>query len=306
MKKIETYSKRVLLTGATGFTGSYVLRELLEAGWQVDILVRLSSSMSMIEDVKSKVGIHVYTGTTEEMMRIVSTTSPDVVIHVASMVVGEHKPNDVTGIIESNILFGTQLLESMAQAGVKCFVNTGTYWEHFQSRDYSPVELYAASKFAFQNILQYYVELKSIHAITLKLFDAYGSNDPRAKLMNLLLRASKTGELVQMTKGEQKIDLIHVRDVAAAYVVAADRLCNGLVQGHEIYGVGSGNRLSVKDVVKVFERVSGRKINIEWGKRPYREREVMDPCRLEVLPGWVPHIALEEGISSILLLDRNE
>jgi CDP-3, 6-dideoxy-D-glycero-L-glycero-4-hexulose-4-reductase len=194
----------------------------------------------------------------------------------------------------------------MAQAGVKCFVNTGTYWEHFQSRDYSPVELYAASKFAFQNILQYYVELKGIHAVTLKLFDAYGPNDPRAKLMNLLLRTSKTGELVQMTKGEQKIDLIHVRDVAAAYVAAADRLRNGLAQGHEVYGVGSGNRLSVKDVVNVFERVSGKKINIEWGKRPYREREVMDPCRLEVLPGWVPHIALEEGISSILLLDRNE
>ncbi len=306
MSKVEKVSKRVLLTGATGFTGSYVLRALLEAGWRVDIIVRPSSSMKMIEDVKSEVGIHVYNGTIDEIMRIVSTTSPDVVIHLASMVIGEHKPSDVTHVIESNILFGVQLLESMAQAGVKYFVNTGTYWEHFQGRNYSPVGLYAASKYAFQNLLQYYIELKGITAITLKLFDAYGPHDPRAKLINLLLRASKTGEQVLMTKGEQKIDLIHVRDVAAAYVSAAERLSNGLAQEHEIYGVGSGNRLSIKDVVEMFERVSGKKINIEWGRRPYREREVMDPCRFEVLPSWVPLIELEEGISSVILSDRNE
>lgn len=304
MKKVDKYSKKVLLTGATGFTGSHVLRGLLEAGWQVDILVRPSSSMNLIRDVVSKVGVHVYNGETEETMRIVSSVSPHVVIHVASMVVGEHKPSDVTGIIQSNILFGTQLLEAMARAGVTNFLNTGTYWEHFQSRDYSPVELYAASKFAFQNILQYYVELQGINAITLKLFDAYGPNDPRSKLMNLLLRASDTKESIQMTKGEQKIDLIHVKDVAAAYVIAAERLCNDLVEGHEIFGVGSGHRLSVKQVVELFENISGEKLNIEWGMRPYREREVMEPCRLETLPGWDPRISLEEGLSSLLLRNR--
>lgn len=306
MIAVDKFSRKVLLTGATGFTGSAVLRALLDADWQVDILIRPSSSMSLINDIKSKIGVYFYNGDTDEMTKIVSSVSPDVVIHIASMVVGKHKSSDVTPIIESNILFGTQLLEAMAQSGTKYFINTGTYWEHFQNSHYSPVELYAASKFAFQNILQYYVELKGIQAITLKLFDAYGPHDPRSKLMNLLLRASNTGEHVQMTKGEQKIDLIHVDDVAAAYVAAAERLCNGLAHGHEVYGVGTGNRLNVKEVVAVFEKISGKKINIEWGKRPYRDREVMDPCLLDVLPGWTPRIGIEEGISSILSSYRND
>lgn len=303
MRKVKAHSNKVLLTGATGFTGSYVLRRLLEAGWSVDILVRPTSSMDLIQDVTPKIGIHLYTGSTEETMRIVSSVAPDVVVHLASMVVGEHKPADVTGIIESNILLGTQLLEAMARAGIKNFVNTGTYWEHFEGRDYSPVELYAASKFAFQNILQYYVELQGVNAITLKLFDAYGPLDPRSKLMNLLLRVSKTKERIQMTAGDQKIDLIHVSDVASAYVVAAERLCSNLVKGHEIYGVSSGSRLSVKEVVEKFEKVSGEKLEIEWGKRPYRKREVMDPCQLERLPGWTPQITLVEGIASLLMSD---
>lgn len=297
MEKYKESPRKVLLTGATGFTGSYVLRALIQAGWSVDILVRPTSTLGMIEGVKSKVGIHIYNGTLDDAMHIVSTTSPDVVIHVASMVVSEHKPNDVTALIESNILLGTQLLESMAKVGVKYFLNTGTYWEHFHSREYSPVGLYAASKFAFQNILQYYVELKGIDSITLKLYDAYGANDSRAKLMNLLFRAAETGELVLMTEGAQKIDLIHVLDVAEAYISAASRLLNGLVHGHEIYGVGSGNHLTVREVVKVFERVCGKKLNIEWGARPYRAREVMEPCRLDPLPGWRPRIELERGIA---------
>jgi nucleoside-diphosphate-sugar epimerase len=299
LEKQKEAVKRALLTGSAGFTGSYVLRALLQAGWQVDILIRPTSELGMIKDITSKVGVHIYNGTLDDAMHIVSTTSPDLVIHLASMVVGEHKPEEVTALIESNILLGTQLLESMAKVGIKYFVNTGTYWEHFQGGEYSPVGLYAASKFAFQNILQYYVELKGINSVTLKLYDAYGMNDPRAKLMNLLVRAAETDELILMTEGNQKIDLIHVLDVAEAYISAARRLLNGLVRGHEIYGVGTGNHLTVREVVAMVESICGKKLNIEWGKRPYREREVMVPCRLESLPGWRPRIELEKGIAML-------
>lgn len=305
MEEIKAPPPKVLLTGATGFTGSYVLKKLLAAGWRVDILVRPTSQIDLIRGELSNEKVHVYNGNIEETMRIVSSVRPDVVVHIASMVIGKHEPSDVTPIIESNILFGTHLLEAMSQAGVKNFINTGTYWEHFEGRAYSPVELYAASKFAFQNILQYYVELKGVNAITLKLFDAYGPNDPRTKLMSLLLCARNTKECIRMTKGEQKIDLVHVSDVADAYKLAAARLFSGKVSGHEIFGVGSGRRLTIKDVVKVFEEISGDKLEIEWGSRPYREREVMDPCLLDVLPGWAPRITLEEGISSLLSLDRD-
>jgi nucleoside-diphosphate-sugar epimerase len=305
MKKDDKFIKRALLTGATGFTGSHVMRELLKAGWKVDILIRPSSSINLIENFLSNVNIHKFDGNDiGDLTSIVSSVSPNVVIHIASEVIGDHKPSDVTGIIKSNILFGSLLLEAMTHAGVKNFINTGTYWEHYDNLDYSPVGLYAASKFAFQNILQYYIDLNGINAITLKLFDTYGPNDPRPKLMNLLLKASLTGDYIEMTKGEQKIDLIHVEDVAAAYLLSTKRLSSNLVSGHEVFGVSGGNRLSVKEVVELFQTLSGQKLNIKWGARNYRKREVMEPCNLPSLPNWSPKISLRNGISSLLTKDK--
>lgn len=299
MKKKENTGTKVLLTGATGFTGSFVVRGLLAAGFQVDVIVRDMSSMNMIEDIRSGIGINTCSGTGDDIIKIVAKTSPDIIIHLASMVLSEHKPEDINNIIASNVLMGTHLLEAMTKNGVKYFLNTGTYWEHFDNGTYSPVGLYAATKYAFQNILQYYVEAKGVNAITLKLYDAYGPNDPRPKLLNLLLRTSITGEQLSMTKGEQKIDLIHVHDISNAYVTAVERLLKGIDCGHAVYGVGTGRHLSVRDVVKIFEKASGKELKIEWGKRPYREREVMEPCRLNQMPGWRSHIGLEQGITSL-------
>ena len=67
----------------------------------------------------------------------------------------------------------------MKEVGVKILVNTGTSWQHYENKDYSPVNLYAATKQSFEAILQYYVEVASLKAITLKLFETYGLDDPR-------------------------------------------------------------------------------------------------------------------------------
>lgn len=289
--------KRALVTGATGFVGSNLVRGLLNKGWMVDVIVRPSSSLEIFVDVKNNLSIHVFNGEMEQMSEIVLKSSPDVVFHVASMVVGEHESEQVVRIVSSNITFGSQLLEAMSLNGVSKFINTGTYWEHYENKHYSPVNLYAATKHAFQSILQYYVEAKGIKAVTLELFDPYGPNDPRPKLVNLLIRIAETGESLAMSPGEQKIDLVHIDDVVKAYIVVAKRLIDCKVEGHEIYGIGSGQPVTLKDVVAIIERQTGRKLNIEWGKRDYRSREVMLPYNgYDCIPGWRAKIKLYNGI----------
>jgi hypothetical protein len=55
--------------------------------------------------------------------------------------------------------------------------------------------------------------------------------------------------------------------------------------------------ISLKELIKLYERVVGTLLPVELGGRPYRRREVMVPWDLgEVLPGWKPKIALEKGI----------
>ena len=189
----------------------------------------------------------------------------------------------------------------MVQNDVYCLINTGTFWQHFQNDDYNPVCLYAATKQAYEMILKYYLETTALKVITLKLYDTYGPNDPRKKLFALLETAAKEQQLLKMSPGEQLIDIVYIDDVVQAFILAAQRLQKQNKTNHEIYAVSSGNPISLKKLVAIYENVSGNKLDIQWGGRPYREREVMKPWdKGKWLPGWRPKYNLEQGIARIL------
>lgn len=293
--------KRALVTGATGYVGSNLVKGLIREGWAVGVIVRPSSSMKLILDVSDKIDVYEVTDAINCMRDIVGKAKPDVVFHIASLVINEHKPEETPTLIASNITFGTLLLEAMASHGVTRFVNTGTYWEHYQNKDYSPVNFYAATKRAFQDLLKFYVEAKGIRAITLKLFDPYGPKDPRMKLLNLLMQIADTGERLAMSPGDQEIDLVHIDDVVNAYLIAVQRLLDMKVIDHEIYGVGTGCPIKLKALATLVATTTGKKLNIEWGGRSYRDREVMSLWNgYERLPGWNPNIYLEEGLLDVV------
>jgi nucleoside-diphosphate-sugar epimerase len=292
----EDKQRVALVTGATGFVGSHLARHLVREGWQVHIVTRSDSKLIDAPEFKQMTN-HVHDGSTQGMVACVAQAKPDVVFHLASLFLLQHATKDVESLVQSNVLFGNQLLEAMKVNGVSRIVNTSTSWQHYNNEDYNPVCLYAATKQAFEAILEYYVQACDIKAITLKLFDTYGSDDRRPKLFNLLNKAAKTGEPLDMSAGEQLIDLVHINDVTEAYVIAAQRLLDGQVSQHERYAVSSGQPLPLKALVQLYSEVSGQAVAVNWGARPYRYREVMVPwTKGLLLPQWRKSINLIEGL----------
>jgi nucleoside-diphosphate-sugar epimerase len=293
-------ARKALVTGGTGFVGSTLVRRLVRDGWKVHLMVRANSGTVLIKDVLDRVTLHEHDEKTECMLGILAETLPDVVFHLASLFLSEHASTDVSRLVQSNVLFGVQLAEAMTAHGVSALINTGTHWQHYENKPYSPVNLYASTKQAFEDILQYYVESRALRVITLKLFDTYGPNDPRPKLFSLLERIAREGNCLDMSLGEQMIDLVHVEDAVQAYVVAADRLLLGKVQGHERYAVSSQSPLKLKDLVEMYSTVTGIKPSIQWGGRPYRLREIMQTVScLPVLPGWTSQKSLLAGLQTM-------
>lgn len=289
-----------LVTGGTGYVGSSLVRRLISGQWEVHAIVRAGSNLDALAKVEGQVSLHVHDGSTEGLMRIMEAVKPEIVFHLASLFLAQHTPKDVAPLLQSNITFATQLVEAMAQNKIRNLVNTGTSWQHFENKSYSPVCLYAATKQAFEALLQYYIEARFIKAITLELFDTYGPHDPRPKLLHLLGKIAASGETLAMSPGEQILDLVHIDDAIDAYLLSAERLLGTEEGMQEHYAVSSGQLLSLKDVVAQFEKVTGKKLSIQWGGRPYREREVMSPWSLgKQLPGWSPKISLEEGLRRI-------
>jgi nucleoside-diphosphate-sugar epimerase len=289
--------RTALITGGSGFVGSNLARRLVHDGWNVHIITIPDDNPCQIQDIIGQVTLHIHDGSTERMHDILGTAQPDVVFHLASLFLAEHSAGQVTPLITSNIQFGTQLVDAMAANGVTLLVNTGTSWEHYCSKPYSPVNLYAATKQAFESILQYYVEAKDLQVITLKLFDTYGADDPRPKLFTLLRRIAGEQKTLDMSPGEQLIDLVHIDDVVEAFVLSAEHLLAGLCGGHMRYAVSSGKPLRLRDLVEMYGRIIGRVLPIEWGGRTYRPREAMVPWNTGIpVPGWVPKVGLEEGL----------
>lgn len=279
-----------MITGATGFVGSHLARRLVNDGWTVHAIVRSSSKRDLIYDIQSAIYFHVYDGSIESMHNIFYSAQPEIMFHLASLFLSQHEGQDISNMIQSNVTMGTHLLEAAVTSNCFHFINTGTSWQHYKNETYNPVNLYAATKQAFEDILKYFVEAHGVSAITLKLFDTYGPDDPRPKIMNLLKRASETGEALDMSPGYQKIDLVHIDDVVEAFVLSAQRLINlngGSI--NEVYGVASGRPLTLKDLVKKIEASTNKKINVNFGKKKYRNREIMEPWNsFKTIEGWKP------------------
>jgi len=92
-----------------------------------------------------------------------------------------------------------------------------------------------------------------------------------------------------------------VEDVIAAYLIAAEFILSGREKGYGHYAVTSGNFLRLKDIVSLFEKAAGRKLDIQFSKRPYRNREVMNPWHGQpVIPGWCPEVTLASGFAGLI------
>lgn len=287
-------TRLALVTGATGFIGSHLVSRLLGDGWRVECVVRPESDCS---DLPPEVVCSVHDGSTAALTGIVADAAPDVVFHLASLFISEHGPEHVVPLLASNVVFGAQLLEAMAVAGVSSLVNTGTSWQHFCDANYEPVNLYAATKQAFEDIARFYVDARGLDILTLELFDTYGPDDPRLKLFRLLADTAASGATLQMSAGEQLLDLVYVDDVIDAFMVAAERLLSEGFTGAESFAVSASQRISLRELVSFYSEVTGAEVRVNWGGRPYRQREVMVPAtRTPVLPDWEPRVGLREGI----------
>lgn len=282
----------ILVTGATGFIGTNLTRELRK---QHNLFV-----LGQFEGDPEKLGLPgiVMTDDIQTLANYIKSNEIEGIIHLASLYLTVHTPDQIKDLVFSNVYFGTAVLEAASIAGtVKWFLNTGSIWQNYNVKGprYNPVNLYAATKQAFIDMAKYYSDVFGIRFCTLKLCDTYGPNDTRRKLFKLFKDYSESGEVLSMSPGEQKLDLIYITDIVAGFSRLVD-LLSGDGKLSDEYVLTSGKQISLKDLARLFCEVSGRKLNIEWGGRPYRDREVMTPWRGTPLPGWKAQVTAREGI----------
>lgn len=287
---------KLLITGVSGYIGSHLVNYLANLGGYE--IYGISRNEILDQDINQLLlNIKIFQLDRDSLPDILKRVRPDVVIHLASCFLSQHSYKNIKEIIKSNVEFPTELLEAMNDVGVKKIINTGTSWQCFNSDTYNPVNLYAASKQAFEDILKYYINAEGFSAINLKLFDTYGGVDKRRKLISLLDDIARNNKQLDMSPGGQLLDLVHINDVCRAFKIAIDKLCELPSEYVVSYGVSNKDRVTLKELVSIYERVNNIKLNINFGTREYRNREVMVPCtNIQNLPDWEVVIPLSQGL----------
>jgi len=286
-----------LITGATGFIGSHLVRRLAHEGWRVHALVRPGSDGLCWGEVANAVEIHTYDGYTEDVMRAVQSAAPDIIFHLAGCISPQEELQDVEPLILSNVLVGTQLLMAMRLHRVPLLVNTGTIAQWHENRERVPRNLYGATKQAMEDIISYFSKVHAISCVTLQFCTTYGPGDTNNRLIPLLQRSAHEQTPVTFAPGEQYLCMLYIEDVVDAFCIAADRLLEGKTQGHDTHQVYADDPMTLREFVALIERITGTKITVKWGGTPYRAREMMEPPRIvSPLPGWRQQISLEQGM----------
>ena len=295
-------NNKIVITGATGFVGSNLTTFFLNKNYEVYLIVRPNSDLYNLDIKNSKLKVFKYDNELNSLISFFKEVNPICTFHLASNFIAEHQSSEINSLVASNITFGLHLLEAMKEADVKKLINTGTSWQHYNNEDYNPVCLYAATKHAFESLIEYYVQAENFKVITLKLFDTYGETDRRPKLINLLNKFAKDQSELNLSPGEQIVNLVHIHDVCTAYEAAMKLIEKQKSYIHYKYVIKHSKSYTLKEVINVFEKVSQKKIKIVWGGKPYRKREVMTLWdNGKILPNWSARINLEEGFEKILV-----
>ena len=246
----------ILLTGATGFIGSNILKTI-KLNNQVFLIQRHNSKTKIKKSKNIKVlKFKDYDSLSNKLKKIKVNT----IIHCATHYKKKHTYKDISKFVDANIMLGNIILENIKSLKVKQFINFSTTWEDIDNRENNPKNLYAAYKKSFNCIIQHYKKsFPNINFIELMIVDTFGENDKRQKLINTLRKNYNQNKITKIISKKLYLNLINVEDIVNAVEVI---LKNKIQPGK--YILKNSNYLNISKLIKYINKNNNNKIKVKW------------------------------------------
>jgi len=286
-------SMKILLTGAAGFIGSHIARELVRQGHEVHALVRPQTDLWRIEDIKSS--LHLIEGDLLASSPIPHPSSFDTCIHLAWYVEpGKylHSPLNKDWVQAS-----LRLAQTLKDAGCRRFIAAGTCFEYATSvppqRESTPTEpstVYVQSKLELLDALP----SVGIDFAWVRFFYQYGPYEDPRRLVPVVINLLRRGQEAKLVVGDRIRDYLHIEDVAGAVCAVAQSRLTGPVN------IGSSVIVTVRDIAVKIGELLDRVDLIKLGALPDSPTEPMhllaDISKLREGTGWHPRHDLDSGL----------
>jgi len=292
---------RILVTGATGFLGAHLLKQLSAEDVSVAILIRPQSNRWRIEHLD--INFIKIIGDLKQPHIIsdaIKNFAPDIVIHLAWSGVLSRYRNAQLQL--DNLFNNLALLRIASEAGCRTWIGLGSQAEYGplntrikEDAPTRPSTLYGITKLCTCLLSQYLCAQLNMRFVWLRLFSTYGPADNPSWLIPYVILTLLHGERPALTTGEQRWDYLYVEDAARAIWQVAT---NPAAQG--IFNLGSGEAYTVRSIVERIRDIIDPSLPLGFGEVPHRPDQIMhlqaDISRLERVTGWSPQVSLDEGL----------
>lgn len=293
--------KRVLVTGASGFIASNLVRKLIDAN--ADVYALDTATNWKLEGLKIN-SITTDITNLEAVKKAVKQAQPQIVFHLAAY--GVNQSADVQTAINVNITGTANLLSALVGSKIEKIVHTGTCHEYgdvkgkiSETNPTAPRSVYAATKAASTSLCLSYCHQHALPINILRPFVAYGPFSNAYTIVSTTILHALNKKDIPLSSGSANRDFVFIEDVADAYIQAATTQASG-----EIFNIGSGAEEQIKNVVTKTLSLMGNPVKPLFGALPDRVGEIShlqaDNSKAKKMLGWKPETTLEQGLKKTI------
>ncbi|GAA4180891.1 UDP-glucose 4-epimerase [Streptosporangium oxazolinicum] len=285
-------ARPVLVTGAGGFIGTHLVRRLSALSARVHAVGRRPRESSdgetwHVADVADAGAVE----------RLVGSTRPAVVFHLASEVAGARDPRLVLPMLHSNLTGVVNLLTAVAEVPETRVVLAGSLEElRPEEGDRAPSSPYAVSKWAADGYARMFHHLWGVQVSNLRIGMVYGpGRQDTRKLVPYVTLSLLRGSEPELGSGARHLDWVYVDDVVDAFLAAGETPH----AAGRAFDIGTGTGTSIRDTVELLSHIVGGRARPRYGAltdRALDSARIADPTAAAEILGWRPAVGLEEGL----------
>jgi UDP-glucose 4-epimerase len=307
---------RVLVTGATGFIGSHLVRRLVHDGCEVHALTSSVSSVYGVRlvDLRERITLHEGSlGDACAMDALARAVRPTHVFHLGAYTHVGKSWQRVDECVHTNVHGTVTLLQALAEVGYERLVYMGTSEIYGaasvpfrEDQPVRPLSPYAATKYAGECLCRVFHEGRGWPIVMLRPFNAFGPWQTPDRVVPEVVIEALRGHDLRLTRGYQTREFNYVEDLVDGLVRA------GAAPGidGELLNLGCGEDVSIRDLVSLVLELLGHPVRALWGALEERPTEIpvmrSDSSRARELLGWKPQHTLADGLDKTIAWYRRE
>ena len=293
--------KKLLITGSSGFVGNLFLKNALKNGYHVVDVLRdknkKNKDLNQLRKVYSKSYKSIFYKKYKDINKKLKNQKFDSFINFATLYKNSHLNNEIQSFIESNIVFPSIILDTVA-VKVKKIINLGTMMQHVDGKNYIPQNFYASTKSAFEMICTFFIKKnKHMKFYNLKFYESFSELDKRKKLLPTLYKNFKKNKTTNIITKNLQLNIIHADDLIKSIHLL---LKKNIKSGN--YCLKNDKNIKINKLIKSINSKSPNSLKVKFlGNKSIKPNKSF----LKTLPKWKADISIQKKIEKFFYNEIN-